>query len=906
MDFILVPDALFASEVRHALAQHNTVGTRVGSFPVLLETLAELWVMHLPEDGLNDPWQDALQQQALAMHDAFWVNSIKADERGTLRALSTSLQLALDHCPLGQPLQPFSPAAGGELTRQQRYYNDLVRLQQAIGCRPAAQQLAEQWLAVSDDLNLEPLHLYPLYQEGVFTEQDLLPWQRSVLNKLAEKGWVKPLHERYESLAAALQPQAETPQAETCTPIRELADTLFTKPKQPLPNPGDAIQWLTCRDAAEEAEATAVLVQHAINSGTAPEHIAIAVPRGTEHGLWLGHYLQRAGITVSNLRPAANQFDWQTALLQNLLAHRADPQVRMAMQSVLINPLMPWPAATGYRLAKKYANYEALDNEPESRQGFIDLLLQDPDEIQTAASLISWLNTISDGLNYRGVIGLGKKRFKQLLQQTERLLALYSQPSFSEQQLQSVLPHLNVGSMTLNGERTRYLNAVLVVEEGEPLPVNVQQLYVLGFNNGHYQYQPAYTGALSRQQWDDLALPIPTQAAEQQRWQQGFKQLLSRATNKLVFLRALADAEGKRLDPSDTLIDMALCYCPADKLAPESLEQPLANRADIWADIKPTRSATPQLSNTLELGQPLLGQFKTRGDNARPESPSSLEKMMLSPLAWLLSRLRIEPEQWEVATQSPALAGIIAHQVFETYHPHQHDEWSEKVVESWFEQAVTQHAPFLHSDQCSTEKQQLRNSVIKALAALHEWRQQEGWEIIASEQSLSGTISNFDGLAVAGNADAILKNINGDVLILDYKNSKHKNRLTQLQKGYELQTRLYRELYGKQSDAAGGMVDSAYYALKDQTLVAAKPVNRSTKLNTVHPGDISLAEQSESAFAEQRLKDVLHQLQNGTIELNKAKDVGDWKKKGLSVYTLKDNRLVQRFTLADNNSEADA
>ena len=86
--------------------------------------------------------------------------------------------------------------------------------------------------------------------------------------------------------------------------------------------------------------------------------------------------------------------------------------------------------------------------------------------------------------------------------------------------------------------------------------------------------------------------------------------------------------------------------------------------------------------------------------------------------------------------------------------------------------------------------------------------------------------------------------------------------------------------------------------------MAAKPVNRSTKLNTVHPGDISLKKQSE--HADKRLKDVLQQLQNGTIELNKAGDAGDWKKKGLSVYTLKDNRLVQRFTLADNNSEADA
>ena len=191
------------------------------------------------------------------------------------------------------------------------------------------------------------------------------------------------------------------------------------------------------------------------------------------------------------------------------------------------------------------------------------------------------------------------------------MLALYSQPSFSEQQLQSVLPHLNVGSLTLNGERTRYLNAVLVVEEGEPLPVNVQQLYVLGFNNGHYQYQPAYTGALSRQQWDDLALPIPTQAAEQQRWQQGFRQLLSRATNKLVFLRALADAEGKRLDPQRYPHRYGpLCYCPADKLAPESLEQPLANRADIWADIKPTRSATPQLEQHARTRPAVIGPIQ--------------------------------------------------------------------------------------------------------------------------------------------------------------------------------------------------------------------------------------------------------------------------------------------------------
>ncbi|ART82294.1 hypothetical protein CBP31_06365 [Oceanisphaera profunda] len=899
MDFILVSDALFASEARYALAQHNTVGTRVGSFQVLLETLAELWVLLPPdEQAINDPWQDLVQEQALAMADAFWGNSIKADERGTLQAITASLQFVLNHCPLGSTLQPICNKNGGILTRQQRYYNDLVRLQQAIGQRPTQQQMAEQWLAESDNAALESLYLYPLYQPGAFTEQDLQPWQRSVIEKLREKGWLQLDSGRYTQQLAALN----NIDIQQVTAINELVQTLFSQPTQPLSNPADSIQWFTCRDAAEEAEATAVMVQQAINSGTATDQIAVVVPRGTDHSQWLGHYLQRAGITASNLRPAANQIDWQTALLQNLLAHRACPDVRMAMQCVFINPLMPWSAVTGYRLAKKYAGYEVLEQEPESRQAFINLLLQQPDE--TAADLMQWLQSISGQLNHRGVIGLGKKRLQQLLEQTRRLLDVYKDLSFADQ-LQNLLRHLSVGSIALNGERPRYLNSVLVLEEGEPLPITVQRLYVLGFNNGHYQYLPAYTGALNRQQWDDLTLAhLPTQGAEQLRWQQGFRHLLSSVSINLVFMRSMADADGNRLEASETLIDMALCYCPADKLTPESLEQPLAEAADIWHAIKPSRSAELQLSDTLHLGHSLLGMFQHRDGSERSESPSSLEKMMLSPLAWLFNRLHIEPEQWEAAGQSPKLAGIIAHQVFEDYRQHQHEAWNETKAAQWFEKAISQHAPFLHGPQFALPKQQLRNDVLKALQALQQWLQHEGWEITATEQELSGTIQKLSNISVKGKADAVLNNEKGDVLILDYKNSKYKNRLKQLTEGYELQTRLYRELYQHQQQA-GGMIHSAYYTLKDQTLVAGVAINRCELVNTINPGDMGLAEQSEKA--EERLQSVLQQLQNGIIVLNKATDKRAWEKRGLSTYTLKDNRLVQRFTLVDiNNNEADA
>lgn len=165
MDFILVPDALFASEARYALAQNNTVGTRVGSFQVLLETLAELWVLPIPADT----WADSLQEKALTMQQAFWAQSIKADERATVQALTASLQIMLDHRLLGKPLAKLAQPD----TRQQRYYNDLVQLQHEIEVLPLAQQIAEDWFDASSGAELEPLHLYPLFDTST-----LLPWQQ--------------------------------------------------------------------------------------------------------------------------------------------------------------------------------------------------------------------------------------------------------------------------------------------------------------------------------------------------------------------------------------------------------------------------------------------------------------------------------------------------------------------------------------------------------------------------------------------------------------------------------------------------------------------------------------------------------------------------------------------------------
>ena len=151
MDFLLVPDAFTASETRYALATRNTMGTKVGSFSVLLETLADMWLIEPSELD----WDVAIQEHALAMPKAFWAKSIRVDEPATVAELKAGLQFLLNHVPLGaKPADIPSPS-----TRNQRYYNDLAELARKIGERPAQDQPAELWFREHTELYIEPVYV---------------------------------------------------------------------------------------------------------------------------------------------------------------------------------------------------------------------------------------------------------------------------------------------------------------------------------------------------------------------------------------------------------------------------------------------------------------------------------------------------------------------------------------------------------------------------------------------------------------------------------------------------------------------------------------------------------------------------------------------------------------------------
>ncbi|MEB3736485.1 hypothetical protein ULF88_25855 [Halopseudomonas pachastrellae] len=103
----------------------------------------------------------------------------------------------------------------------------------------------------------------------------------------------------------------------------------------------------------------------------------------------------------------------------------------------------------------------------------LELLKSLPEE--TPIATIAWLSAIAEQCKAARIKGLGKQRLTDLLDNTRRLLALYADEPFDEQ-VKRVIRQTPVAALESQDERVRYLNAVNIVREGEPLPFQVDEL----------------------------------------------------------------------------------------------------------------------------------------------------------------------------------------------------------------------------------------------------------------------------------------------------------------------------------------------------------------------------------------------------------------------------------------------
>jgi ATP-dependent helicase/nuclease subunit B len=155
-----------------------------------------------------------------------------------------------------------------------------------------------------------------------------------------------------------------------------------------------------------------------------------------------------------------------------------------------------------------------------------------------------------------------------------------------------------------------------------------------------------------------------------------FRRQLAATSASVSFLVPRRKPDGAAQAPSDSLVFMHRLFDTPGADNPEDLILELdsiddRNKARF---LPPAASAEPRaprpiVGRDINFDRDLLALKNGPDGNLRPESPSSLETLMVSRLAWLLRRLDAEPIEWAPESLDPMLMGTLAHRVFERLFP---------------------------------------------------------------------------------------------------------------------------------------------------------------------------------------------------------------------------------------------
>jgi hypothetical protein len=871
IDFILVPDGLSGHTVRKELAKARPTSIKVGNFTSLIETLKSLWL--LPD--ITFDWHEVIQRKGIQMPDAFWTKSIKVDEPAVVAQLEHSLNHLLKSLPLNKLLTKLQSPEN----KAERYFNDLVELYNQIGCaRPEIQNIAAAWIEQVDQPAIDSIKLH--FKESWFEFDE---WQSDVIKALQNLALPESNNQH---LIDSVFKQIESNQSAV---FHNTAERLFSD-LPPITKP-ESLYGVLCRDAIQECETVASMIQSASSSGTKFDEVVVIYPNGSHYENWLLKVFDKAGIPISNLSSSDTVFDWQTALLRDLIVMQSGSVPNMNWKSVLSNPLMPWRShAKRISIVEKEFR-KAKEIADEIQPGLLDMLAETH---ESALAILSWLDNIAEKLKPLNDRALTTVRMKEKIEQIGVWFDLYSEDVLAEQ-IRKILNQLQPKSLKVAGEKKQYLNAVTAVSSNERLLGLYKHGFVVGFNQGNYSYnaaQSASSTVLNLQDWQKLTkitgLGLDSFDRDVEFSQRNFKDQLGKLEESLTILASQQDFEGGRKHLSETALDLALCFSPAESVDASSLFVDMKKPDHPW--IKLCEKTIEQVSvvepSDLGFEIDLLALHKQSGGSQKSESPSSFETMMVSPLAWLLDRQGIRDRVWEVEGLDVRLQGTIAHKVFELYENYQDAHLTESLYEGLFSEAVNIEAPFLLEPQWHLEHIQLKQQVKPAFDKLTAWLKESGWRIEMVEQRLSGKLL---GVPVKGFADAILKK-DDEVLVLDYKKSKSKDRLTRLSSGFDLQTYIYRELYQQKYGQAP--IHSGYYNLNDQVLVLDRVQDQDYGITVLAP-ELGLVEQSQQA--RDLVNKRITQLKSGTVELNILGDQANWEQFGIKAYALDNNPIVKRF-----------
>jgi len=440
-----------------------------------------------------------------------------------------------------------------------------------------------------------------------------------------------------------------------------------------------------------------------------------------------------------------------------------------------------------------------------------------------------------------------------------------------------------------------------------------KHLLVLGFNNRHYPSQTGFSPVFSDDDIEDLkgiGIQLKSRKDDNVNYLNRFIRQLRTCSDSCTFLIPRLKADSSKLYPSESLVYMHSLLNVVGE--PDALILDLDRDLDLFnADSIAIQDSLPQIQSwqpqrkDLELNVDLLS--KSKSAELRPLSPSRMEDLMVSPLAWLLSWIDIEPKGWKPDEPNVLILGSLAHGVFEDLFQPNKDLPTPKEISEQVEELLSQQlkkiAPFMLSAKWDIERHKLADDIINSAHAWLSILIGLDARIIDNEIWLKG---EYSGVPIHGQADSILQLKNGQLIIVDHKKAGVSNRKPRMEKGYDCQVSLYREMLKNglpepYQNLNTDNVEVLYYLMNGQRAISEDGVSNNKSI----PGWITI-DNDVSVNAMELISQRIKQIRAGHIELNKDTDESFFKKKaGFTPYALDKSPLIPLF-MHEDHGEAEA
>ena len=903
--FLLVPDRGAARRIRRELAENgHTVGIKVGTTIELLEKARQAYLVPVQGYDWNKVFSTALEQTS-----GFWSKSLSVAADVTVPAVEAAWRHVLT---ASDPVNAEIVLAENDRLpqRTKSHLEALLSLTTSLGeYLPPDLHIIRHALNTNAQYALKGIRVYHVKDWPILDQ-----WQVALISKLNADCQTKANNE----LNKILEQGSPTIASDPNSALHNLQKSLFGSHTTMVAQ-DSTVQFFGVRDHLEEAEVAAGIIQERMrrDKKLAFNDFAILVPNDADYFKYINNVFQLGGIPTSGLPTQTTVRDIGRETILYFLTCQQKPAPAMALAALLSSPLMPWDRFIGTRISQKIMDgdysLELSDKAPKKAHNAIELIRKHHD---TPKKLMTAL-----------------LQFKKVLQKDEGevhySIALNSIQEMVEELKQAKAidwPHLKQlvsPNMIAVANTTKYTRkgVTVLLDDMEPWR-DCRHLMVLGFSSKRYPSSPESSPVFSAEDVeiirDQLGLPLKSPQEIIQQRRSLFRRQLTTAQDSCILLIPRRDALGQSLTPSESLVFMNQLLDGPESAEDIILDLDLAEDRAKTEMIPFASTSTPEPPRTyVQDDIHFLSDLMTIGSKddgeLRPQSPSSLERLMISPLAWLMQRLGAEPNSWAPESPDVALRGSLAHMVFEImFQPKQALPATSNIQEQTSEtldRVILERAPFLNSSQWMVERTNLQREIVEAAT---EWRGILGElkaEIVAAEVWLEG---KFGNIPIHGQADTVLKLPDGRLLVVDYKKAGSNSRQQRMEKGFDSQVSLYKTMIetggAKEEDREkvagvfeGAQTDVLYFMMNDKTVLADSSSDESKKMPFWKAVSNNV---SENAL--HMIRDRVKEVRTGLVKMNAAEDEEYFNKEAkVTPYALNSSPLVKLFTKPYSLDEGD-